>query len=176
MICKKGWSLPKWRLPSLSWKYCTKVKVTYIDEYSSFLWNSCSNSRCNAVPGIRNGWYKNVFFNKRLYRNTFPIELLNKGLKINQLPLSTARWQHWSHICFATLSLRKISKMLTVQQTSITCEKISLDVASLDLKKCFDVSFIKFKINEILMDKLASNVKQHPSYILGQTSPGSSKC
>jgi hypothetical protein len=48
-------------------------------------------------------------------------------------------------------------------------KKISLDVASLELKKWFDVRFIKFKINQILMDKLASNVKQHPSYILGQT-------
>ncbi len=52
------------------------------------------------------------------------------------------------------------------------CEKISLDVASLEFKKFFDVRFSKSKINEILMDKLASNVKQQPSCILGRHHQG----
>jgi hypothetical protein len=35
---------------------------------------------------------------------------------INQLPFSTAKWQHESQICFANLILLIMAKLLTYQQ------------------------------------------------------------
>ncbi len=80
------------------------------------------------------------------------IQLIASSLlmRINQLPLSAARWQHGSQIRFATFILWKIT-IIAKSSTNIKArEKIRTEFYNF-----FHVHLTKFKNNQILLNKIS---------------------
>jgi hypothetical protein len=59
------------------------------------------------------------------------LELKQFSIRINQLPVSFARWQHGSKLCFATFISRKVTNFKATQQPQKLKKKISADLESL---------------------------------------------
>ncbi len=68
-----------------------------------------------------------------------------KWVRINQLPVSAAKWQNDSMICLANLILWKISRLFLTQQPLKLKKKISTDLESLQLYESLNVGFTKLK-------------------------------
>jgi hypothetical protein len=82
-------------------------------------------------------------------------KLLEKQIRINQVSVSAARWQHLSQICFANLILWKVTKFSITQQ-SLKLEKNKYRFAFL---RIFILKFmhegLNFKIIKILLNKIS---------------------
>jgi hypothetical protein len=57
------------------------------------------------------------------------------GKQIEQLPVSVARWQHGSQICFATFYIVENHKIAKNSATTKAREKMSTDLESLEFYK-----------------------------------------
>ncbi len=73
-------------------------------------------------------------------------------MKENQLPVSAARWQHWSQLGFATFILWKIADN---SATTEAREKISTFLESIEFQKLFDVCLTKFENCQILLNQFS---------------------
>jgi hypothetical protein len=73
-------------------------------------------------------------------------------IRINWLPVSVTRWQHWSQICFETLFNEKLQKSY-LSTTTCDREKISLGILEI-----LGVSLTTFKNYEMLLIQLATDI------------------
>ncbi len=69
---------------------------------------------------------------------------------------------------FCDFYLVKIHKIAKNSTTTKAREKISTDLESLEFQKYFDVCLMKFKNNQILLIKLATDFYWQQSYLLGE--------
>ncbi len=76
-------------------------------------------------------------------------------IRINHLPVSTTRWQHWSWICFATFIYRKVTKLQNNSETTEATEIIGTDLKFLEFSENCVVCLTKFISNPILFNKIS---------------------
>ncbi len=74
-----------------------------------------------------------------------------------QMPVSAARWQHGSQICFATFLAKnhQIAKNSTITKAM---EKISTDYRSIEFWEFLYACLTKFKNNQILLNKISHRI------------------
>ncbi len=79
------------------------------------------------------------------------------SIRINQLPVSAARWQHWVPHMFCNVCAVKNHKSAKYSITTGARENISTNLESLEFKNFFYVCLIKFRYNQILHNKISRN-------------------
>ncbi len=98
----------------------------------------------------------NVFFYFMSFQKGVSTEkLLEKQIRINQLSVSAARWQHLSQICFANLILWKVTKFSITQQSL----KLEKNKYRFEFLRIFILKFmhegLNFKTIKILLNKIS---------------------
>jgi hypothetical protein len=89
-------------------------------------------------------------------------------IRLNQLPVSSARWQHGSKICSETYISSKITKLLIAEQPP-KLKKNKFNIVILRFLECFNACLTKFKNNPIVINKIATNIWLQSSYIPRET-------
>ncbi len=101
--------------------------------------------------------------------NGFCYCVVQEAMRITLLPVSAARWQHGSWICYETLIYWKITKRVITQQPPLARNKTSTDLKNLLLLEF--IFRLHLQTIKFYFIKLTTDFKWQSSYLLGVTLP-----